>query len=105
MGYKLINLVISGAVVKIKCKFPCEDNVNTLRRLYTVFHLARGVIVLVQDAKKDTLINMRVHSSTRDFIDRAAKSVGKGRSDFMLDAVCEKAQDILVTLSLAACVH
>ena len=52
--------------------------------------------MLAQDAKKDTLINMRVHSGTRDFIDRAAKSIGKGRSDFMLDAACEKAQDILM---------
>ena len=52
--------------------------------------------MLVQDAKKDTLINMRVHSSTRDFIDRAAKSIGKGRSDFMLDAACEKAREILM---------
>ena len=49
-----------------------------------------------KDVKKDALINMRVHSSTRDFIDRAAKSVGKDRSDFMLDAACEKARDILM---------
>lgn len=49
-----------------------------------------------QDVKKDTLINMRVHSSTRDFIDQAAKSIGKDRSDFMLDAACEKAQEILM---------
>lgn len=47
-------------------------------------------------AKKDALINMRVHSSTRDFIDRAAKRVGKDRSDFMLDAACEKAREILM---------
>lgn len=52
--------------------------------------------MFTQDAKKDTLINMRVHSSTRDFIDQAAKSVGKDRSDFMLDAACEKAQEILM---------
>lgn len=52
--------------------------------------------MLTQDAKKDTLINMRVHSSTRDFIDQAAKSIGKDRSDFMLDAACEKAQEILM---------
>lgn len=52
--------------------------------------------MLAQDARKDALINMRVHSSTRDFIDQAAKSIGKGRSDFMLDAACEKAQEILM---------
>jgi uncharacterized protein (DUF1778 family) len=49
-----------------------------------------------QDGPKDTLINMRVHSSTRDFIDKAAKSIGKDRSDFMLDAAYEKAQEILL---------
>lgn len=52
--------------------------------------------MLAKHAKKDALINMRVHSSTRDFIDRAAKSIGKDRSDFMLDAACEKARDILM---------
>jgi len=52
--------------------------------------------MLAQDAKKDTLINMRVHSSTRDFIDQAANSIGKDRSDFMLEAACEKAQEILM---------
>lgn len=52
--------------------------------------------MLSQDAKKDVLINMRAHSSIRDFIDQAAKSVGKDRSDFMLDAACEKAQEILM---------
>ena len=39
---------------------------------------------------------MRVHSDARDFIDRAAKSIGKDRLDFMLDAACEKARDILM---------
>jgi uncharacterized protein (DUF1778 family) len=42
------------------------------------------------------MINIRVHSSTRDFIDQAAKSIGKDRSDFMLDAAYEKAQEILM---------
>ena len=58
--------------------------------------------MLAKDAKKDALINMRVHSSTRDFIDRAAKSIGKDRSDFMLDAACEKARDIS-KLAIQAC--
>lgn len=52
--------------------------------------------MLSQNTRKDTLINMRVHSSTRDFIDQAAKSIGKDRSDFMLDAAYEKAQEILL---------
>ncbi|MEE8058449.1 MAG: DUF1778 domain-containing protein [Pseudomonadales bacterium] len=52
--------------------------------------------MLSQDTPKNTLINMRVHSSTRDFIDQAAKSIGKDRSEFMLDAAYEKAQEILL---------
>ncbi len=52
--------------------------------------------MLSQDTPKDTLINMRIHSSTKDFIDRAAKSIGKDRSDFMLEAAYEKAQEILL---------
>ena len=56
--------------------------------------------MLPQNTPKDALINMRVHSSTRDFIDRAAQSVGKDRSDFMLEAACEKAQEILLDRTL-----
>ena len=37
-----------------------------------------------------------MHSDARDFIDRTAKSIGKDRLDFMLDAACEKARDILM---------
>ncbi len=56
--------------------------------------------MLSQDTPKDTLINMRVHSSTRDFIDQAAQSIGKDRSDFMLEAAYEKAQEILLDRTL-----
>lgn len=52
--------------------------------------------MLSQDTPKDALINMRVHSSTKDFIDKAAQSIGKDRSDFMLEAAFEKAQEILL---------
>ncbi len=52
--------------------------------------------MLSQDQPKDTLINMRTHSSLRDFIDKAARACGKDRSDFMLEAAYEKAQDVLL---------
>ncbi len=52
-------------------------------------------IMPAQVAKKDQLINMRVNRSTRDFIDRAAKSIGKGGSQFILDAAYDKAEEIL----------
>jgi uncharacterized protein (DUF1778 family) len=52
--------------------------------------------MLSQNLPKDALINMRVHSSTKEFIDRAAKAIGKDRSDFMLEAAKEKAEAILM---------
>lgn len=52
--------------------------------------------MLSQDSPKDALINMRIHSSTRDFIDQAAKAIGKDRSDFVLEAAYEKAEEILL---------
>ncbi|MDQ7051132.1 MAG: DUF1778 domain-containing protein [Enterobacterales bacterium] len=56
--------------------------------------------MLSQNSKKNALINIRVHKSTRDFIDQAAQSIGKDRSDFMLEAAYEKAQDILLDKTL-----
>jgi len=56
--------------------------------------------MLSRDNPKDALINIRVHSSTRDFIDQAASSLGKDRSDFMLEAAYDKAQDVLLDKNL-----
>ena len=52
--------------------------------------------MLSQSSRKDALINMRVHSNTKDFIDRAAKALGKDRSDFVLEAAYEKAEEVLL---------
>ena len=41
-------------------------------------------------------INLRVSSEQRDLIDRAAKVLGKSRSDFMLEVACERAQVVLL---------
>ena len=41
---------------------------------------------------RDIAINLRARSEQRDLIDRAASTLGKNRSDFMLEAACEKAQ-------------
>ena len=45
---------------------------------------------------KDRLIKIRTSSKTRDLIDEAAKIQGKTRSDFILSASAEKAQDLLL---------
>ena len=41
-------------------------------------------------------INLRALPEQRDLIDYAAKLLGKNRSDFMLEAACERAQSVLL---------
>ena len=45
---------------------------------------------------RDAAINLRALPEQRDQIDRAAKLLGKSRSDFMLKAACDKAQSLLL---------
>lgn len=44
---------------------------------------------------RNAAINLRARPEQRDLIDRAAKLLGRSRSDFMLEAACEKAQSVL----------
>ncbi|MBM3757727.1 MAG: DUF1778 domain-containing protein [Acidobacteria bacterium] len=41
-------------------------------------------------------INIRAKSRQRDLIDQAAEKLGRSRSEFMLDAACRQAEDILL---------
>ncbi len=41
-------------------------------------------------------INIRAKARQRDLIDQAAEREGRSRSDFMLDAACRKAEDVLL---------
>lgn len=45
---------------------------------------------------RDAAINLRALPEQRDLIDRAANLLGKNRSDFMLEAACEKAQEVVL---------
>lgn len=45
---------------------------------------------------RDAAINLRALPEQRDLIDQAARLLGKNRSDFMLEAVCDKAQSVLL---------
>ena len=45
---------------------------------------------------RDINITIRSYPEERDFIDHAAKVAGKTRSDFMLEAAKQKAQDTLL---------
>ena len=45
---------------------------------------------------RDAAINLRAHPEQRELIDLAAQLLGKNRSDFMLEAACDKAQSVLL---------
>jgi uncharacterized protein (DUF1778 family) len=48
------------------------------------------------DAAKTTTINLRVSDDTRDLIDAAAESLGKSRTEFMLDCARQQAIDVVL---------
>ena len=50
---------------------------------------------MLTDAKRETL-NIRIKPEVRDLIDRAAKSRGKNRTDFILDSARLAAEDTLL---------
>ena len=45
---------------------------------------------------RDVTINLRANSRQRALIDQAAESLGKNRSDFMLEASCRAAEAVLL---------
>jgi uncharacterized protein (DUF1778 family) len=47
-------------------------------------------------ARKRQSLNLRINPEERGLIDRAAKTLGKNRTDFMLDAACRAAEEALL---------
>ena len=45
---------------------------------------------------REAAISLRAQPQQRDLIDHAASLLGKSRSDFMLEAACERAQSVLL---------
>lgn len=45
---------------------------------------------------RDVSINLRANQRQRALIDRAAETLGKNRSDFMLEAACREADAVLL---------
>lgn len=45
---------------------------------------------------RNAAINIRALEEQRELIDQAANLLGKNRSDFMLEAACEKAQGVML---------
>ncbi len=46
-------------------------------------------------SRSNAIINFRAPKAQKALIDRAADAVGKKRTEFMLDALCEKAHEVL----------
>lgn len=47
-------------------------------------------------AREAVSINIRAKARQRDLIDQAAERLGRSRSDFMLEAACREAEDVLL---------
>lgn len=47
-------------------------------------------------AKQAVSINIRAKAPQRDLIDRAAQRQGRSRSEFMLNAACREAEEVLL---------
>lgn len=45
---------------------------------------------------RNASINIRAQTRQRNLIDRAVKVLGKNRSDFMLEAACKEAENVLL---------
>ena len=45
---------------------------------------------------REAVINIRVKHRQRELIDQAADALGRNRSEFMLDAACRAAEDVLL---------
>ncbi|MEY4977366.1 MAG: hypothetical protein RIQ97_2561 [Pseudomonadota bacterium] len=45
---------------------------------------------------RNAAIHLRALPEQRDLIDQAARLLGKSRSDFVLEAACDKAQSVLL---------
>ena len=79
-------------------RFSCAASRQMTRSLrYGKVTSSQGEILMqaVTAAKRETL-NIRIKPEVRDLIDRAAKSRGKNRTDFILDAARLAAEDALL---------
>jgi uncharacterized protein (DUF1778 family) len=47
-------------------------------------------------AQEPVTISIRAKTAQRDLIDQAAERLGRSRSDFMLEAACRQAEDVLL---------
>jgi uncharacterized protein (DUF1778 family) len=50
----------------------------------------------MSNTQEPITINIRAKARQRDLIDQAAERLGRSRSDFMLEASCRAAEDVLL---------
>lgn len=50
----------------------------------------------MSQAQEPVTISIRARAGQRDLIDQAADRLGRSRSDFMLEAACRQAEDVLL---------
>ena len=50
----------------------------------------------MSQAQESVMISIRAKAGQRDLIDQAADRLGRSRSDFMLEAACRQAEDVLL---------
>lgn len=55
-----------------------------------------SIVITERIPMRAAAINLRALPEQRDLIDHAANLLGKNRSDFMLEASCERAQAVLL---------
>ena len=55
------------------------------------------------EGSRKSLVNLRISARDRDLIDRAAAALGKNRSEFMLDATRQAAEDTLLDRRARPC--
>jgi len=56
----------------------------------------RNVTMATTQSNQSVAINIRAKARQRDLIDQAAGRLGRSRSDFMLEAACREAEDVLL---------
>jgi len=76
----------------LACPVCCYFLYNNVSSLYTHKNASMPQI----QSRESVSINIRAKVRQRDLIDRAAERLGRSRSDFMLEASCREAENVLL---------
>ena len=82
-----------GDIDTVVAPLQCIDNAYTL--MYIDCKYKQGVIMQHVETREAS-INIRAMRAQRDLIDKAAAVRNKTRSEFMLEAACQEAENVLL---------